>query len=79
MSGLHNCKDEEWLSRQRAAERLIDIAYALTAGDPLQLNMAGRRLKVPVANELHLECELRSSGDRVELELGLTWSSPRTW
>lgn len=79
MSGLHKYKEEEWLSRQRVAERLIDIAYALTAGDPLQLSMAGRRLKVPVANELHLECELRSSGDRVELELELTWSSPRTW
>jgi hypothetical protein len=49
MSDLHQYKEEEWLSRQRAAERLIDIAYALTAGDPLQL------------------------------ELELTWSSPRTW
>jgi hypothetical protein len=62
-----------------AAERLIDIAYAPTAGDPLQLSIARRRLKVPVANGLHLERELRSNGDRLELELELTWSGPRTW
>jgi amphi-Trp domain-containing protein len=78
MSDLHQYKQEEWLSRQQAAERLIDIAYALAAGSPLELSMAGRRLKVPVANELHLERDLRSNGDRVELELELTWSSPRT-
>jgi amphi-Trp domain-containing protein len=78
MSDLHQYREEEWLSRQQAAERLIDIAYALTAGSPLELSMAGRRVKVPVANELHLEREPRSNGGRVELELELTWSSPRT-
>ena len=38
----------ERLSRQQAAERLIDIAYALTAGGPLELIAAGRRITVPV-------------------------------
>jgi amphi-Trp domain-containing protein len=70
----HN--DEERLSRRQAAERLVDIAYALTAGGPLELNSAGRRITVPVANQLRLERELRSEGDRVELELGLTWAMP---
>ena len=37
-------KQEERLSRQQAAERLIDIAYALTAGGPLELIAAGRRI-----------------------------------
>ena len=68
-------KQEERLSRQQAAERLIDIAYALTSGGPLELNMAGRRIKVPVGNELQLGRELKSKGDRVELEVELTWSS----
>ena len=68
-------KEEERLSRQQVAERLIDIAYALTAGGPLELRAAGRRVTVPVANELHLERELRSKGDQVELELGLSWSA----
>jgi amphi-Trp domain-containing protein len=68
-------KEEERLSRQQVAERLIDIAYALTAGGPLELTAAGRRVTVPVANELHLERELRSKGDQVELELGLSWSA----
>ena len=65
-------KDER-LSRQQAAERLIDIAYALTAGGPLELSSAGRRITVPVEKELRLEQRLRSNGDRVELELELSW------
>ena len=47
------------LSRQHAAERLIDIAYALTAGGPLELIAAGRRITVPVDKELRLERWLR--------------------
>jgi amphi-Trp domain-containing protein len=68
-------KEAERLSRQQAAERLIDIAYALTAGGPLELSAAGRRVTVPVPNELQLQRELKSKGDQVELELELSWSS----
>jgi amphi-Trp domain-containing protein len=69
-------KEDERLSRQQAAERLIDIAYALTAGGPLELTAAGRRVAVPVPNELRMERELKSKGDQVQLELGLSWSTP---
>jgi amphi-Trp domain-containing protein len=69
-------KDEERLSRQRAAERLVDIAYALTAGGPLEMSAAGRRVTVPVPGELLLQRELNSESGRVELELDLTWAIP---
>jgi amphi-Trp domain-containing protein len=69
-------KEAERVSRRQAAERLIDLAYALTAGGPLELSAGGRRVKVPVAGELRLKRELRSTGDQVEFELGLTWSAP---
>ena len=68
--------DEEWLSSRQAAERLVDIAYALTAGGPVELNAAGRRITVPVAKELRLGRGLRSEGDRVALELELSWTIP---
>jgi amphi-Trp domain-containing protein len=68
-------RQDERLSRQQAAERLIDIAYALTAGGPLELISAGRRITVPVEQELRLERWLRSNGDRIELELELSWSA----
>ena len=68
-------KEDELLSRQEAAERLIDIAYALTAGDRIELSAAGRRITVPVAKELCLERELKANGDRIELELQLSWST----
>ena len=54
-------KEEERLSRQQAAERLIDIAYALTAGRPLELSAAGRRVTVPVATGA-------AAGARAEVE-----------
>ena len=68
--------DEERLSRRQAAERLIDIAHALTAGGPLELDADGRRTAVPMANEVRMRRELKSEGDRVELELELTWAIP---
>ena len=68
-------RQDERLSRQQAAERLIDIAYALTAGGPLELIVAGRRITVPVEKELRLERWLRSNGDRIELQLELSWSA----
>jgi amphi-Trp domain-containing protein len=68
-------KKEERLSRQQAAERLVDIAYALTTGGPLELSADGRRITVPVGNELRMERQLRSAGDRVTLELELSWSA----
>jgi hypothetical protein len=48
-------KEQERLPRQQAAEQMIDIGHALTAGGPLELSAAGRRITVPVANELRLE------------------------
>jgi amphi-Trp domain-containing protein len=72
---MSHFKHEERLSRQRAAERLIDIAYALTAGGPLELSAGGHRVTVPVANELRLLRELKSNGDQAALELELTWTT----
>ena len=72
---MSDFKQEERLSRQRAAERLIDIAYGLTAGGTLELSAGGRRITVPVGNELRMERQLRSAGDRVKLELELSWSA----
>jgi amphi-Trp domain-containing protein len=72
---MSDFKQEELLSRQQAAERLVDIACGLTAGGPLELSGGGRRITVPVGNELLLERELKSRGERVTLELELSWSA----
>ena len=45
---------EEHLLRQQAAERLVDIAYALAAGSALELRTNGKRVNVPVADEFLL-------------------------
>jgi amphi-Trp domain-containing protein len=68
-------KESESVSRQQAAERLTDLAYALTAGPPLALTLDGRRITVPLPDELFLKGEMRSADDGVELELELTWST----
>jgi amphi-Trp domain-containing protein len=52
------------------------MAYALAGAGLLELTVDGQRIAVPVADELRLERELKSKGDRVEVELELTWSTP---
>jgi len=39
---------EERLSRRQAAERLVDVAYALTAGATLELRTDGERVGVHI-------------------------------
>lgn len=73
---MNAIKQDERLSRQQTAERLVDIAYALAAGGPLELRAAGGWVTVPVAGELRLQRELKSSGRQAALELELTWSPP---
>jgi amphi-Trp domain-containing protein len=68
-------KHEARVSRQQAAERLADIAYALTAGGTLELRTNGEQVTVPVASEVLVKRETRSNGDRVDVEIVLTWSA----
>ena len=65
-------KGEERLSRQQAAERLIDLAYALVTGGPLRLESD---LQVTVAGEVVLKRDGNSKDDRVLLEMELSWST----
>ena len=68
--------DLERVSSNRAAERLVDLAYALTMGGPMELHVAGERVSVPVARELILESASESKGTEIRLALALTWSVP---
>ena len=62
------------VSRQQAAERLVDLAYMLTTG-PLELSVDGKKVRVPVPERLVFGRESKSEGDCVELDLELSWSS----
>ena len=70
--------DRERLSPNRAAERLVDLAYGLTVGGAMELHVAGERVSVPVARELVLESVSESKGREIKLELALTWSVPES-
>jgi hypothetical protein len=68
---------EERVTREQAALRLVDIAYALTAGDALELRHHGTQVKVPVADEVVLLRRTTSSDDdRIEVDVLLSWSTP---
>jgi amphi-Trp domain-containing protein len=67
---------EELLTRQAAAERLADIAYALTGGETLELRRAGEQVSVPVPGEVQLIRRSTSTHGRVEIEIRLSWSLP---
>lgn len=65
----------ERVSRQRAAEHLVDIAYALTGGETLELRHDGEHVPVAVAEEVLLIRRSTSNGDRVEVAIELSWTS----
>lgn len=64
---------EERISRRQAADRLADIAYALTAGGTLQLRVAGEQLSVRVVDDVLLKWQGKATGDHVLVELELSW------
>jgi amphi-Trp domain-containing protein len=66
---------EERLPRQRAAERLVDIAYALTVGETLEVRTSSEQVKVPVGDTVILTRGSRADGDLVEVEVRLRWSA----
>ena len=68
-------KETVRVSRRQAAERLVDLAYMLTTGGPLELSVDGETVLVAVPEQLEFERASRSEGDCVELDLGLRWSS----
>jgi amphi-Trp domain-containing protein len=65
-------KHEERVSRRQAAERPADIAFALTAGETLELRAGGERLKLRVADDLLLRRRGKATGDHVSLDLELS-------
>lgn len=67
--------EKERVSRHRAAERLIDIAYALAAGSPYELRVDDQRMRVPIGDEVRLEWTSKSRDNRLEFELELRWSA----
>jgi amphi-Trp domain-containing protein len=68
-------KETEHVTRQVAAERLTDIAYALSTGGQFNFTMNGEQLSVPIGDGVRLKRELRLTDRHVELELELSWST----
>lgn len=66
---------EERFPRQRAAELLADIAYALTMGDTLEVRTSSKNVRVPVGDTVVLTRGSRADGDRVEVEVHLRWTA----
>jgi amphi-Trp domain-containing protein len=66
---------EERLSPREAAERLVDIAYALTAGGTLELRAGDEQVNVPIAAEVRLKRKSKPNGDRIEVDVWLSWSA----
>jgi amphi-Trp domain-containing protein len=67
----------ERLSRQQAAEHLTDVAYALMRGGELRLNGDGQ-VTVPIADEIMLKRIGTATGERIQLELELSWSTSKS-
>ena len=66
----------ERVPRQRAAEHLVDIAYALAGGETLELRHDGERVMATVADEVLMIRRSTSKHGRVEVAIEVNWSSP---
>jgi hypothetical protein len=60
---------EERLSRQQAAERLTDVAYALAAGSAVAFRIDGERVRVPDTGEVVLRWGAGATDVVLALEL----------
>ncbi len=68
-----NDRQGRGLSRQEAAERLIDVAYALAAGGKLRLD-DDQAVDLPGAGQGTRERQSTSGDGRTELAIKLSWS-----
>jgi amphi-Trp domain-containing protein len=66
----------ERVPRRRAAEHLVDLAYALTGGESLELRHDGEKCAVAVPDEVLMMRRSTSKGDRLEVSIELSWSAP---
>ena len=57
--------ERETLSRRQAAERLTDLAHPLAARPALTFD--GRRITLPLSDELRMTGQMPRTSDRVEL------------
>jgi amphi-Trp domain-containing protein len=68
-----NDRQGRGLSPQQAAERLIDIAYAVSTGGKLRLD-DDHEVDLPVAGQVTLERQSTSGAGRTNLAIKLSWS-----
>ena len=66
-------KHTERMSRQQAAERLTDVAYALVVRLPGALQIDGQRVVVPDAEELLVQWDVEYADGRLQLEMVVRW------
>ena len=76
MSAKTNFEYVERVPRQRAAEHLVDIAYALVGGETLELRHDGKQVTVTIADEVLMTRTSTSKDGRVQVAFELSWSSP---
>ena len=63
---------EKTYSRSQFAAKLRRLAYAIEAGKPFTIQIAGKRLRIPAGADFNIEHE--RSGEREELEFQLLWN-----
>jgi hypothetical protein len=57
------------MSRRQPAERLTDVAYALVVRSPVALQIDGRRVVVPDAEELLVQWDVGYADGRLRLKM----------
>jgi hypothetical protein len=66
-------KHTERITRQQAAERLTDVAYALVVRAPVTLQLDGERIVVPDTEELLVRWGVSCADGRLQLQMDVRW------
>ena len=64
---------KETMSREEVAARLRKLADMLATNNDIEFEQGGTKMKVHVADEVHVKVELEVESDERELEIELKW------
>lgn len=75
MSDTTKIEKKQTVTRQEAAEWLSSLARVLTTGEGGDVDLAGDKITLRVADQIRAEIEIEAEADKYEIDIELAWTS----
>jgi amphi-Trp domain-containing protein len=73
MSDATTLKKKQTVTRQEAGEWLSSVARMLTTGEGGDVDLAGERVTLHVADQIRAEIEIEAGAGKYEIDIELSW------